>query len=279
MSTAEAEIARIEGASSVRRTPCDIGHMVWHEWGHGPPLVLLHGGFGSWMHWVRNVEALSRNFRVLAADIPGLGSSDAVSDDPTPQAIGAVVAQGLRELVADEPLNLTGFSFGGLISGQVCLALGAQVRTLTLVGASGMGLPRPPMELMRRHDGMSEDERISALKHNLNTLMLRHASSIDELAVYIQEWNDARSRVRSRRMSLGDSLAQALPQIEARVGGIWGELDITAGEFLPMRAQLIRRSQPDAPFSVIENAGHWVQYEAAEAFNEALLTHLRAAGP
>ena len=25
-------------------------------WGEGRPLVLLHGGTGSWMHWVRNVE-------------------------------------------------------------------------------------------------------------------------------------------------------------------------------------------------------------------------------
>jgi 2-hydroxy-6-oxonona-2,4-dienedioate hydrolase len=260
----------------VHRTSCNGGHMVWHEWGHGPPLVLMHGGFGSWMHWIRNVEALALHYRVLAADIPGLGASDAVCDNPTPQSIGTVVAQGLRELVGDEPLHLTGFSFGALISGQVCLQLGGQVRTFTLVGASGMDLPRPSMELMRRHDGMAQAERLAALKHNLNTLMLRHPSSIDELAIYVQEWNDAHSRVRSRRMSLGDSLALALPDITARLGGIWGELDATAGEFLDLRADLLRHSQPDVPFTVIPDAGHWVQYEVAEAFNATLLEYLRA---
>ena len=277
MQTAQAQVARLEEASSLHRTPCNDGYMVWHEWGQGPPLVLMHGGFGSWMHWIRNVEALAPHYRVLAADIPGLGASDAVSDNPTPQSIGSVVAQGLRELVGDEPLHLTGFSFGGLISGQVCLQLGAQVRTLTLVGASGMDLPRPSMELMHRHDGMAQAERLAALKHNLNTLMLRHASSIDELAVYVQEWNDARSRVRSRRMSLGNSLALALPNITAQLGGIWGELDVTAGEYLGLRADLLRQSQPAALFTVIPNAGHWVQYEASEAFNTALLEHLRTA--
>ena len=40
------------------------------------------------------------------------------------------------------------------------------------VGASGLDLPRPHMELLRRHDGMSEAERLDALRHNLNTLML-----------------------------------------------------------------------------------------------------------
>ncbi|MEG2631610.1 MAG: alpha/beta hydrolase, partial [Comamonas sp.] len=37
------------------------GQMVWHVWGEGAgglPLVLLHGGSGSWTHWVRNIEAL-----------------------------------------------------------------------------------------------------------------------------------------------------------------------------------------------------------------------------
>ena len=124
---------------------------------------------------------------------------------------------------------------------------------------------------------MSEAERLAALRHNLNTLMLYHPESIDDVAVYIQEWNDARSRVRSRRMSLGDSLAQAMPAVAARLGGIWGELDITAGEYLPMREALIREHQPDAPFTVIPGAGHWVQYEAAEAFNAALLEQLASA--
>ena len=40
----------------------DGGRMVWHRWGEElgqaardqPPVVLLHGGSGSWTHWVRN---------------------------------------------------------------------------------------------------------------------------------------------------------------------------------------------------------------------------------
>jgi len=271
MQSAEQIIADLEGSSTIHRTPGGRGHMVWHEWGAGQPLVLMHGGFGSWMHWVRNVEALARHYRVLVADIPGLGESDEALDPSSPQSIGAMVADGIRELVGDTPFHLAGFSFGGLISGQIGIQLGQQVRSLTLIGASGMGLPRPPMELMRRHDDMSETERRTALRHNLNTLMLHHASSIDDLAIYIQEWNDARSRVRSRRMSLGDSLAGALPQLSAKLFGIWGELDITAGEYLPLRRELMCETHPETRFELIENAGHWVQYEGAQAFNHMLL--------
>jgi len=39
---------------------------------------------------------------------------------------------------------------------------------------------------------------------------------------------------------------------------------------------LLRGIQPDAFFEVIAGAGHWVQYEAPEAFDATLLRHLAA---
>ena len=69
-------IAFVEGvAAEAQRieTPCGDGSMVWRVWGSGPPLVLFHGGYGSWMHWIRNVLVLAREFTVIAPDLPGLG--------------------------------------------------------------------------------------------------------------------------------------------------------------------------------------------------------------
>ena len=54
--------------------------MVWRTWGDGPALVLLHGGSGSWTHWVRNIAHFERDYRVIAGDLPGLG------DSPDPRA-------------------------------------------------------------------------------------------------------------------------------------------------------------------------------------------------
>ena len=58
------------------------GPMVWHEWGHefldqgASTAVLLHGGSGSWTHWIRNVAPLvADGFHVLAVDLPGFGDS------------------------------------------------------------------------------------------------------------------------------------------------------------------------------------------------------------
>ena len=41
-------------------TSCGDGAMVWRVWGAGEPLVLFHGGSGSWTHWIRNIPELSR---------------------------------------------------------------------------------------------------------------------------------------------------------------------------------------------------------------------------
>ncbi|MGH7113071.1 MAG: alpha/beta fold hydrolase, partial [Stellaceae bacterium] len=76
--------------------------------------------------------------------------------------------------------------------------------------------------------------------------------------------------VRSRRFSRADTLARALPLITARLDGIWGERDATAYPHLDERAQALRSVQPEARFEVIEGAGHWAQYEAADRFNPLL---------
>ena len=58
--------------------PTPSGVQVWHVWNQaaGKPLVLLHGGSGSWNHWVCNVLPLSQQRSVWALDTPGLGDSE-----------------------------------------------------------------------------------------------------------------------------------------------------------------------------------------------------------
>src|SRR6202012_2762510 len=70
-----AVVTAIDSRAERLSTPCGDGSMVWRRWGNGPALVLLHGGYGSWTHWLRNVENLASRYSVLACDLPGLGES------------------------------------------------------------------------------------------------------------------------------------------------------------------------------------------------------------
>jgi pimeloyl-ACP methyl ester carboxylesterase len=65
-------IAGIEATARKERTPCGDGTIVWRVWGAGEPLLLLHGGSGSWTHWIRNIPELAQRFEVWVPDIPGL---------------------------------------------------------------------------------------------------------------------------------------------------------------------------------------------------------------
>jgi 2-hydroxy-6-oxonona-2,4-dienedioate hydrolase len=270
----EATVAIVEGvAAEAQRieTPCGDGAMVWRVWGSGPPLVLLHGGYGSWTHWIRNVLVLARRFTVIAADLPGLGESATPPEPHTAEGLAAIIVEGLGiVLPKDAAPHIAGFSFGGVLGGHVAAQLGDGLRALTLVGSNGLGLVRQPTALQRVPASVSAEEALAVHRHNLGVLMIADPANIDELAVYIQSQNAPRGRVRSRRFSRADTLARALPLVKARLDGIWGARDATAYPHLDERARVLRSFQPGARFEVIPGAGHWVQYEAADRFNSVL---------
>ena len=259
-----AEAQRIE-------TPCGAGTMVWRVWGSGPPLILLHGGYGSWTHWIGNVLVLARRFTVIAPDLPGLGESSTPPEPHTAEGLAGIIVEGLDIVLSkDAAPHIAGFSFGGVLGGHVAAQLGDRLRALTLVGSNGLGLVRQPTALQRVPAGVSAEEALAVHRRNLGALMIADPAKIDELAVYIQSHNAPRGRVKSRRFSRADTLARALPLVKARLDGIWGERDATAYPHLDERARVLRSFQPGARFEVIAGAGHWVQYEAAERFNPIL---------
>jgi len=273
----ENTVAFVDGiAAEAQRleTPCGDGSMVWRVWGSGPPLILLHGGYGSWMHWIRNVTPLSRRFTVAAPDLPGLGDSATPPEPHTAEGLAEIIADGIDTVFPPHAvLHLAGFSFGGVLGGHVAARLGDRVRAFTIVGSNGLGLVRQPTALQRLPEGASEVQALAVARHNVAALMIADPAKIDELAIYIQARNAPRGRIKSRRFSRADTLARALPRVKARIDGIWGERDATAYPHLDDRARALRSVQPAARFEVIPGAGHWVQYEAAERFNP-LLTEL-----
>lgn len=80
--------------------------------GHGPPLVLLHGGPMDSREWRRQLEGLSDEFTVVAWDLPGCGQSD---DPPEgflqTRDYADCLVDFMRELGLERP-HLLGLSFG-----------------------------------------------------------------------------------------------------------------------------------------------------------------------
>jgi pimeloyl-ACP methyl ester carboxylesterase len=260
-------IAAIERGATRRVTEGDV---VWHIWGSGRPVVLFHGGTGSWLHWVRNVEALARDHMVLAADLPGSGDSGTLDPPITVDAMVRRLNAGILKILGpDRRFSLAGFSFGGLMAGHVAALAGGQVERLVLIGSAGTELPRRQMTPLKSWRWLSSDaEKREMHRHNLGALMIHDPAKVDDLALLVQQRNAVRSRVRVKHFVKWSSLAACLPSVKAPIAGIWGEHDVTSTPELAR--EKLRQFQPGAPFELVAGAGHWVQYEAAETFNPLL---------
>lgn len=281
----EAQVQAVAAGSEVIETPCGEGSMVWRRWpgpaeaAGTPPVVLLHGGFGSWAHWLRAIPLLQQRLTVIACDLPGLGDSADLPKPHTAEGMAQVVSRGLDVVLgAQAPYQIAGFSFGGLIGSLVAALAGPRCRMFVAVGSAGfgklhyivdgLGMPTPEM---------SDAEITEMHRRNVARLMYHDPAKIDDLAVYVHRTSHARGRIRSRPMSLSDGLIQALPRIRGRLGGIWGEFDSTGGGVarIEARRDILRRHDPDAPFEIVPEAGHWVMDETPTEFVKYLISILK----
>lgn len=275
MSDAEDFLARLERGARRSETPCGEGAMAWREWGDGEPLVLFHGGSGSWRHWALNIEPLARHRRLVVPDLPGLGESAMPPPVDSPAPIAAILRRGIAQVLGEGTrYDLCGFSYGALLAGHVSAQAGEELRSVTLVGAGALGVPRQPTELLRVRDKQGE-ARVDAHKHNLRTLMLWREESIDALALVIQEYNTVNGRFRSRGFAHTTSLKDAVGSATAPVALLYGERDAIAYPEVQKRFAALLEVAPDAWTGVIPGAGHWAAYEAPATFNAMLLEMLR----
>ena len=274
-------IARLDALATRCLTACAADYMVWRLWGAGPHVVLFHGGSGSWSHWARNVMPLARYFTVWAPDLPGFGDSALPPDVETAEALVHIVSSGLDDVITPPtPLDLVGFSFGGIIAGMVAARQGARIRTLVLVGTGGLALgatPIPPLARVTSEGTLAEAR--AAHRENLEVLMFADPSKIDEEAVDAQMENVRRTRFKIGNIPMSDALLRALPDVSARLVALWGGRDAFPSSTLEERRSTLAASHPELDFRVIENAGHWVNWEAADVVNPILLDVLGAAAP
>lgn len=269
------EAAALLERARVLRTPCGEGELVWHLWGsteHSPPLVLLHGGSGSWTHWVRNIgPLLERGHSIIAPDLPGFGDSALPPGGGDADVMPAVLEQGLQVLVGTRPCDLMGFSFGAMVAGLWARAEPGRVRRLALVAPPGLG--RPAIEPIKprawRH--LAEgSQRQAAHRHNLRELMLHHEASVTPQACQLQQLNAQRDRLPHRRLSRTDVLAQALEQVSLDVHVIYGEQDRYYRHQIAEIEAVLRKCPGFVGMIPVADAGHWVQFERPDAFQAVL---------
>lgn len=266
-------VASVAADAEIATTPCGDGRLVWRRWGRGRPLVLAHGGSGSWTHWIKQIPVLKQHYEVWAIDLPGLGDSAMPSAPLTPESCGAAVAVGLKMLVPRERrAHYVAFSFGAHVSTHAMVRLGNWVSDFTITGCAALGLPQGPgIEFPKERIGMSEEERLGVHRQLLEILMFKENERVDPLAVYLQSENIRRARFRSRPFARTAEIREKLHEVVVPVRAIWGAEDQTAWPTVEARYDALHESHPELITRTIPDAGHWVMYEQPAAYTAALL--------
>jgi pimeloyl-ACP methyl ester carboxylesterase len=160
-----------------------------------------------------------------------------------------------------------------MTAGLVAAEYSKLIRQLILIGAPGLGVFGKDLPMRGMTPEMDEDAQRKVHRHNLSTMMFKHAETVTDAVIDLQQANVSRDRLRRRRIARTDVLARAQLQWTCPVHGVWAESDAL---YLHTLAQVPQVLSKLSSFTIVPDAGHWVMYECPDAFHAAVDPLLRS---
>jgi 2-hydroxy-6-oxonona-2,4-dienedioate hydrolase len=246
-----------------------------------PTLLMLHGITGHAEAYVRNLKAHAEHFNVYAIDFIGHGYS---SKPEHPLEIRHYIDQvnHFLDAIGVEKAYFTGESLGGWVTARFAIEHPERVERIVLNTMGGtMANPVVMERLYTLSMEAAKDPSWERVKTRLEWLMADPAMVTDDLirtrqAIFQQhDWLRACEanmalqdpKTRRRNMLTDDDLRS----IQAPALVVWTTKDPSG----PVdEGRRIAGLIPNGRLAVIENAGHWPQYEQPEIFNKIHLDFL-----
>ena len=242
--------------------------------GDGDPVVLLPGLGTDVSVFARQTPLLAERFRVHGVNPRGVGLSDA------PEADAYEVAQTAADAAAtfEGAAHVVGASLGAAAALELALQQPERVRSLTLITPFVEASPRL-VAIGRGWQQLASEASPAALATGLLPWFFSTGFLADEAAAS----RTARGLAQTLSRVSAATLARTVAGLERWSGSRKADLAklevptlvVAAGEdLLTPDAAAIAEAIPKATLRVVEDAGHAVALEAAEAVNEALAAHL-----
>jgi pimeloyl-ACP methyl ester carboxylesterase len=246
--------------------------------GAGEPLVLLHGIATDSRIWSGVVPALAHDRRVVTVDLPGFGRSAPAGDGFELERVASRICRGLAARGVRAPFDLVGHSLGGGVAIMLAARRPRLVRRLVLVAPAGLR-PFPPAIstlLAATANRFLSMRRSAAPLADLVwgrrlLLALTAADGADVPPAVARAMIEASATARRTAPALetitSADLRPLLAEIQAPLGVVWGEADLT----VPIRALAeLLAVRPDARVVRLARAGHVPMVERPDAFVAAL---------
>lgn len=238
----------------------------------GPPLVLMHGLFGSASNWGSIARQLQDDYRLLVPDLRNHGQSP--HDPDVSYAVMAVDVEAMLDEQGIEQAILVGHSMGGKVAMQVALTHPQRVLGLAVVDMA---------PVIYAHDF----EHIFAGFHAVDLERIEKRSEADGAMAQHIPMPGVRAFLQQNlqrgddgwewRLNL-DALQAGQRQITgfeppsgARFDGPAGFIHGADSDYLlPLHHGRVRELFPRAQICTVKGAGHWVYAEKPEGFAKCL---------
>lgn len=254
--------------------------------GSGPQMTLLHGFPSSSYDWARVAPSLAADHALLLPDFLGFGASekpaahnysiheqaDLVEELWTLDGVDStvVVAHDYAVSVVQELLARRADGALGVDLDAVCLLNGGLYPDVYRPAPGQMALleRRQGPELSAR---ITEDQLTRGLKPTFaddfdataDIADIWHALSRDDGQLIIYRL----IRYMVDRVVQTERWVDALEQTDVPLSFVWGMLDPVSGAHV---ADRIRERLPDAPFTALDDVGHWPALESSERVAAAI---------
>jgi esterase len=246
------------------------------SYGHGHPLIILHGLFGSLENWRTLSKTLSQSFSVFALDQRNHGRSPHSDVFNYP-----VMVEDLREFLQQHSLfstHLLGHSMGGKTAMQFALAYPEMVDKLVVVDIAPKAYPPEHEDIfaalfsLNGQDFRSRQQADTALARKIPDLSLRQflLKNLEREAAGGFRW-------RINLEALHQNYAQILKGVEETGQFHRPTLFIRGGNSGYLRQEdipALKAIFPQAQLVTIPDTGHWVHAEAPQEFASIVLNFL-----
>ncbi|NEA30529.1 alpha/beta fold hydrolase [Streptomyces sp. SID13031] len=243
--------------------------------GAGPELVLLHGTGGHLEAYARDLAGLAQDFHVTAYDMVGHGWSE-LPDYPYTIDVLTQHLIGLLDVLGIDKAHLSGESLGGWVVAWTAAGHPDRVDRLVL-NTPGNIANKPEVMQRLRESTMAavQDPSDETVRRRVEFLFHHKEMVTDELV-------NLRRQVYSRPgfvQAITNTLVLQDPEVrkdfawdpswaslvKAPTLLLWTDHDPTGGLD---EAELLLGWLPDARLHVIEDAGHWPQWEKVPEYLE-----------
>ena len=267
--------------------------MPHYDFGNGPVVVFLHGFPFNRLMWREQIEFLiGHGYRVIAPDLRGLGENVAQTAvcEPSssadhrpksgPPATMEAMARDVAALMDELKINsavICGLSMGCYVAFELIQTFPSRVQALVLCGPRAQG-PDEAEKASREaqaqrvlHEGM--DFAVESISQNLlaAATVKDKPDVVARVTEMVLQTDPGGAASAQRGMAARRDYSHDLPNITVPTLIIAGRED---GVRTPADAEAIERGIKGSLLLVIDNAGHLMNIEQPELFNQALLDFL-----